>query len=84
MISMEDLHVFVRWRLFDATGVAYASSNDARQRPKERISRPEAAHTEGGTLDLGLLQLAWHFTKWISIVTLEDRTRQVRAALVRN
>lgn len=82
MIAIENLHVFVCWRLLDATGIAYASSNHARQRPEERISCPEATHAKGGTLDLGLLQLAGHSTKRANIVTLEDWTHVVRAALI--
>lgn len=54
MIRTENLHVSVYRRFLGTTGVAHAGSDDARQRPEERISRPEAAHAEGGTLTLDL------------------------------
>lgn len=82
MVTTEDSHVFVCRGLLGAPGVAHAGPDDARQRSEERIPRPEAAHAEGGAFAPELLQLARHSVERTDI-TLEDRTREVCAALVR-
>lgn len=83
MIATDDLQVLICRRFLGATGVANAGSEDTRQRSEERISRPEAAHAEGGAFALDLLQLARHPAEGTDIVTLEDRARGIRVALVR-